>query len=226
MGLECGSIEGILTDGTQGIGIFGSQEVCGGAGCCQLDRGITRAYFSDYVEEFEAHIRSCVASCASGNCDLVLTGHSQGAAISQIAGVALADLNPLLFAFGPQKMIHAWHTPCGALNNMETFYRTVSQCEDDAGEPLYDSQTLLGVLWGRQTGTMILVGDGGAQTMAINRDVTLMPARDQCHNVFLHYMDPISQLMAGPLDGFVSGSKCTRNMECKSQSCADNNRCR
>ena len=215
---------GIFTDGNQGTGFTGTTQVCGSDGCCRLDRGITRAYFSDYVEQMEADTRECVASCGFGTpCPLVLTGHSQGASIAHVAAVVLADLNPILFSFGAQKMIH--FSRCGVLDNMDLFFRTISQCPTAGGGPQYDVQVYLGVVWGQHTGTMILVGPGGAMTLARNTDINFFPVADECHNVIIHYIGNIDQLVPNqPFDGFVPGSLCTRDIECRSQSC-DNQRC-
>lgn len=209
-------------DMSQSFGLYGSRKVCGSEGCCFLDRGIAGAYYGHFTDLFEAKMRECHSTfCDAQGCpDVILTGHSQGASISTIAAVALADIRPMLFAFGPHKVIHPFRR-CDVLDNMETYLRVTSICNND-GLPAYDIIPYVGpwVILGRNTGSMILLGGGGAATMAHNRDQFLLPFVEPCHNI-VDYIDNIMRLEPGPLDGFVNGSMCTRNIECKSKSCVE-----
>lgn len=200
------------------------RRLCGEAGCCFVNHGVYDAYFSDYVEEFEAAVDRCRAKCVDtgdGGCPLIITGHSQGAAIAPVAAIALSKHNPILLTYGQHPAI--WFR-CGVLDDMETYLRFRSQCEQ-RGEPFYDAISYQGIPFlGRQTGTLILISPGGASTVAYNDEVTFFPIAEPCHQVHQWYIDPLAQLQPGPLDGFDDGSLCTRHIECRSRSC-ENERC-
>lgn len=52
------------------------RQVCGGEGCCVVERGMYNAYYSDFNEEFEDAVRACHQRCDEG-CPVVFSGHSQ-----------------------------------------------------------------------------------------------------------------------------------------------------
>ena len=198
------------------------RRACGAQGCCRMHPGMINAYYSEYVQEMEESIERCVRRCddaddtdEGGGCPLVITGHSQGASIAPIGAVILAKYNPILMTFG-QHRVHRYS--CDVLDNMETYLRVVSICEHN-GRPAYDMNTYYGTMVGRHTGTMIIVGDGGAATLGYNSDMAMLPLTERCHNIHNPYASSIQNLTAGPLDGFVDGSMCTRNIECKSREC-------
>lgn len=193
------------------------RKVCGGAGCCHVERGVAGAYFSGFVEDFEAAVSDCHKKCEDG-CDMVLTGFSQGGAIASVAAVALADYNPVLITFAQHPV--AWNR-CDVLDTMETYLRFTSTCSV-LGQPAYDSIAYYGnPLVGRDSGTMILVGHGGAATVANNKGRTFFPLSSQCHILQDPYKYAIEKVLApGPLDGYLDGSMCTSDVECQSNNCA------
>jgi len=75
-------------------------EVCSTKGeCCKTRRGFQQAYdLPDFKYDLEDNLRSCKSNCP--DCEVVLSGHSQGAAIASIAAVAMNDLDPTIIAFG------------------------------------------------------------------------------------------------------------------------------
>lgn len=50
------------------------REVCGAAGCCNVNRGIWGAYYTSYVEELEAEVAECHSRCDGEGCRVILTG--------------------------------------------------------------------------------------------------------------------------------------------------------
>lgn len=210
-----------LYDFMQGVGIYGTKDVCSSEGCCTLDRGISQGYYGQFWELFEEKIREChhtLCPDSVDGCPVVLTGHSQGAAIATVASVALADLRPALYSFGGQKILHRGH-PCHILDQMDTYLRVTTVCEYE-GLATYDINAHVNPLL-THTGTMIILGHGGAATVAHNHDMTLMPYKVPCHGIFDPYLFSILQLQPDqPLDGFVPGSVCSRDVECKSNKCA------
>ncbi len=67
---------------------------------CQARGGFADFLSSGPVARGRADLQKCVDSCEDPNDCLVLTGHSQGGAISAIAAVTLYSLNPILVTFG------------------------------------------------------------------------------------------------------------------------------
>lgn len=194
---------------------FLAKDVCGAAGCCSVERGMYMAYYSDYVMEFEAAVAECYNWC-DGGCPVVITGHSQGAAIAPVAAIALAAYNPILLTFG-QHMTQIGD--CGVLENMETYLRFNAMCSVMGG-PSYDTLAAWGnFIRGKHSGTHILLGHGGAATLGYNTDMILFPFQEKCHNIFDPYMESIQRLTPGPMNGFVEGSMCTRHIECQSRRC-------
>lgn len=198
--------------------------VCGSEGCCLVGRGMHEAYYADYVEEFEDAVDDCYNNCPGG-CKVVLTGHSQGAAIAPVAAVALQRYDPILMTYGQHLTL--WGPQrCEVLENMETYLRFTTICDTSGtGSPVYDSISIQGYPWlNHHTGTMIMIGPDGAATVARNRGMIFMPVAEPCHNVDNWYKPYIRDLSPGPFDGFSSGAMCSRDIECQSQSCS-NQRC-
>ena len=54
---------------------------------CFARKGFYNAYFTNYHEDFETSVRECVESCQGDQCDLVLSGGSQGAGGSVFASI-------------------------------------------------------------------------------------------------------------------------------------------
>eukprot|EP00957_Ditylum_brightwellii_P150927 11492226-Ditylum_brightwellii.AAC.1 len=73
--------------------------------CCDARRGIVRAYEASFKDQLEADLRDCVVSCED-NCTTVLTGHSQGGAIANIAAFTNAELNPYVITFGQPAAVY------------------------------------------------------------------------------------------------------------------------
>lgn len=195
---------------------YSPRRVCGAEGCCFAMKGIRNAFYSDFFEDFELAVKRCHQRCAGGGCPIFLTGHSQGASVATVAAVALAKYEPKLLAFGAHPSF--WFG-CKVLDEMETNLRFTSTCTM-RGEPFYDLiSTIRLPLLTRHSGTMILLGPGGASTLAYNKELALMPGAEPCHDVRRHYIENLSHITPGPLDGFVDGSLCTRDIECKSQRC-------
>jgi hypothetical protein len=57
---------------------------------CDIHRGYYEAYFDfEYINEIENFLDSCHNDCPE--CDILLTGHSQGGSIAEVAGLYLKD---------------------------------------------------------------------------------------------------------------------------------------
>lgn len=203
--------------------IFG-RDVCGAAGCCSVERGLHEAYYSDYVAEFEQAVDDCYNNCSGTGCRIVITGHSQGAAIAPVAAIALERYNPILLTFG-QHLTQRGR--CGVLDNLETYLRFTVVCDwRGNGRPSYDAITYQGnPFTQRHTGTLILLGPDGAATLARNRGMTLLPIAEPCHSAANFYVPYLRNLEPGVWDGFEAGAMCSRNVECKSMQCNGDQTC-
>lgn len=192
------------------------RQVCGAAGCCNINRNTAGAYFTSYVDELEVEVEECHSRCADG-CPLVLTGYSQGGSIATIAAIALSQYNPILITYAQHPV--AWRG-CDVLDNMETYLRFTGICEV-GGQPMYDSIPFFGnPFLTRHAGTKIMLGRGGAATVAQNGDRFFFPIGQQCHT-FEPFNYAISNLLeAGPLDGYTDGATCSQNIECQSKVCS------
>jgi hypothetical protein len=84
--------------------MLGTEEVCKGPtadeDCCFTRKGFYQAYNTAYKAGMEAALRECASDCSDPDECVVLTGHSQGAAIAAVAALYLSDLNPYVITFG------------------------------------------------------------------------------------------------------------------------------
>jgi len=69
---------------------------------CYVRTGFYNGYFTNYRAEFEQAVRECVDSCVSGDCELILSGGSQGASIAVVASLYLfEEYNPTVMSIAP-----------------------------------------------------------------------------------------------------------------------------
>jgi hypothetical protein len=72
---------------------------------CTVTRGIRDAYLTDNVGYVEDDMHMCLSSCPE--CSLVITGHGQGGAIANVAGVLFESYgySPYVITFGQPKVL-------------------------------------------------------------------------------------------------------------------------
>lgn len=208
---------GSIFDNLQSVPRLIPRRACGAAGCCFVERGVHEAYYSGFVNDLEAEVEECTQRCEGDHgCPVVLTGYSQGGAIATVAAIALSKYNPTLITYGQQPA--AWFG-CSVLDNMETYLRFTSMCPED-GEPHYDAVTYFGnPLVSRQSGTMVMLGNGAAATIGKNSRQTFLPMSGSCHDLEGEYQRSIDNLDVGPIEGYPLGSMCTSSLECASGRC-------
>ena len=73
---------------------------------CYVRRGYYDAYFTSYQQQFDTEVRECVSSCRAedgtgADCQLILSGASQGAANAVVASIYLyEEFDPYVISFG------------------------------------------------------------------------------------------------------------------------------
>lgn len=97
----------------------------------EADRCEARGGFADFlrsgpVARGRADLQVCVDTCEDPDDCLVITGHSQGGAISTLAAITVYSLNPIVVTFGQPPSIDA---DCPYVRN-ERFYRYVNWMQD------------------------------------------------------------------------------------------------
>lgn len=211
--------------------------VCGPQGCCPVRSGWYNAYHASFREEVEKNVRSCVEQCREENegsedC-LVLGGFSQGAAISAIAGVYLADLNPLGIIAGAPRMLVR---PCWGLQH-DRWYRFISTREVDFYPGVvYDFFTQIEIGFRvRHLGHGIILSkdDTGVAYLGLDDDTTFRPIDPNIlatHSMraYIDLIDPILERYRNDTAynfpvlaaGFREGTRCTKNKECMSGWCS------
>ena len=108
--------------------------------CCSVRTGDLNAFQSQFADAFEADLRACVEECTQTsnmnvqeqNC-LILTGHSQGGSIANIASIYFQDLNPVVIAFGHAPAIHM---PCPLIDSTSIYHWINSK--DVGGVRIFD----------------------------------------------------------------------------------------
>eukprot|EP00957_Ditylum_brightwellii_P143772 10954734-Ditylum_brightwellii.AAC.1 len=90
--------------------------------CCYARQGIVRAYEASFKDQLEADLEACVASCKHPEDDCtIMTGHSQGGAIANIAAFTNVKLNPYVITFGQPASVYE---PCPDIIS-ERYYRYI-----------------------------------------------------------------------------------------------------
>jgi hypothetical protein len=103
-------------------------ECCEGDDCCCAARsGFIGAYFASYEQKLQSDLRNCAADCDKVDGCVVLSGHSQGGAIAQIASIAFADLNPYVITFGSPPAVRS---PCSLIQS-DRHYRYINTIREE-----------------------------------------------------------------------------------------------
>jgi hypothetical protein len=188
--------------------------------CCSAAKGTIDAFQSDYMENVRTTLQSCTANtCSNPDECVVLTGHSQGGSIAQVAAVAWSgDLNPRhVITFGT--MPAGLSRECGELLN-ETRWFNFGNTRETRLPPkklLYDSFPFAPVDRGLVSfGTTCVLSDGGVASLGLNFDQN-WPVTDWFSLLGMHlvgsYREKIQALTARSVaeNGFADGSLCTDN---------------
>jgi hypothetical protein len=186
---------------------------------CTVTQGIYDAYFTDYWSDLEDDLKNCLNGCPE--CALLITGHSQGGAIANAAGVLFESYgySPYVMTFGQPNVLG------GACRvNGWKWFRFIHAIPG-IFRLTYDIVPMLrgsGFYYGHE----IVVSsddDSGVDYVGINQHVNKSP-----WNVPAHFSDGYLATLTALRDsgssirtsGFRSGAKCSVDAECSSGTCA------
>lgn len=205
-----------------------------GGGSCDVRQGYKRGYFTNYYEEFERALRACADTCADKDECVVLTGHSQGGAIADVASVRLADLTPYVVTFGQPPAVYA---PCPYFDN-EKVFRYVNTYMYGK-EMDHDPVPFGPALGANYFGYMIVLSyqdyavasfSLGYKVPGVTGPFHLNLAPFQAHSMYhdsYSYLNRIQKIQADaktypiPSEGWNLGDSCGVDEECESNLCAD-----
>jgi Lipase (class 3) len=200
----------------------GQESVDGDTGCCNVRSGFNQAYDAGYRSQLESIVNDCVNRCEDEEDCLILSGHSQGAAIAGIAAIRLAHLNPQVIAIAPPPAVHM---PCSIVSS-ERWYNFINSSAGGSGLA-YDLITLAPGVGADYVGRTFLLSDDntGAAYVGINTigDIWMGPHDSDLHRL-TGYLDRIEALLLHGDDpvrtsGIVIGGNCNQSTECQSRAC-------
>lgn len=222
--------------------IPGKRSVCPSTNandCCQTRTGYWNAYDKTYRAELERAVRDCAAECQDPDNCVVITGHSQGGSIAQVAGVVLQDLNPIVLTLGNEPGLFEG---CNQLD-ARRWFRFGNTRTDNIMGLTYDLvpfnfpfRVIDGPTY--NYGYTYVMSDDitGVAGLGLNSQMRLAPSDMMSlftqHNLegdpnnqnYVAYRQRIKQLVAQdtyPIraTGYSRGYLCTQNMECSSDAC-------
>eukprot|EP00565_Helicotheca_tamesis_P002242 CAMPEP_0185738276 /NCGR_PEP_ID=MMETSP1171-20130828/32447_1 /TAXON_ID=374046 /ORGANISM="Helicotheca tamensis, Strain CCMP826" /LENGTH=397 /DNA_ID=CAMNT_0028409443 /DNA_START=207 /DNA_END=1401 /DNA_ORIENTATION=+ len=201
---------------------------------CDAREGFVRAYNAPFKEEAEGALRGCAATCDNPEECVVLTGHSQGGSIANLAAIRFHDLSPYVITFGQAGSVHE---PCPQINS-EKYYRYINSILD--GDELeHDPVPFAPMVGSSFQGYMIIVSpmSDAVASYGLDADVDMTNFHInvfpfQAHRLdegdygYLQRMDAIMSHNHYPVpsDGWKIGEPCSDEGECISGRC-DNNVC-
>jgi len=214
-------------------------EICSDDGvCCSVNEGPFNAYNFTYRSELEEDLRECAKNCTDPDRCVVLTGHSQGGSITNVAGLVLNDLNPFVISFGQSPVIS--EPPVSGesceLIDSDRWFRYVLSKEGKTGL-LYDPAPMIAdVVEFFFHGNEDVYGFFYGHTMFLSADddtgVAYFGSNDQGQrwnwdlSFESHHHDSYAAAMGAlaahgnvRFTGYQDGSICRHNEECDSDSC-------
>lgn len=216
---------------------LGNQDIEG----CSTRIGFYEAYNTNYRTALEEQVRKCAKACKSQDDCVVLTGHSQGGAIANVAALYLHDLNPYVITFGQPPTVDA---PCPLISS-ERYYRFINTKQKPALHVglSYDPVPFAPGLGADFFGYMILLSDDttGVAFLGLDAHYTLRPfvSGVEAHSMratpingsatdfFPGYNDRIDALIEKNADnkaplrtnGYQPGTLCSEDDECETKQC-------
>lgn len=215
-------------------------EICSDDGvCCSVNEGAFNDYNFTYRSDLENDLRECANSCSDPDqCLVVLTGHSQGGSIANVAGLLLNDLNPVVITFGQSPVISeppVEEEACKLVDS-DRWFRYVLSKEGDTGllyDPLpmtadiveflfHGGEDVYGYFYGH---TMFLSAsdDSGVAYFGIDdqgqRGDWDLSFESHHHDSYAQVVRALSAHGSVRFTGYKDGAICRHNEECDSDSC-------
>lgn len=189
-------------------------------GQCTVTEGMRDAYFVDYVGHMEEDIRVCMEGCPE--CTLVITGHSQGGSIANVAGVLFESygFSPYVLTFGQPKVLGG---RCKMIHASKWFRFILA--EPGLFRLRYDIVPLLpgtGTFYGHE----ILVSRDdltGVEYIGLNTHAIKGVVSSVAHRQKSYMLSMLALRDNGfPIrtTGFRKDAKCSKDHECASGTCA------
>ena len=186
---------------------------------CSVTQGILNAYNDVFRSDLEEDVRSCMTSCP--DCNLLITGHSQGGAIANAAGVLFES-----YGYSPYVITYGQPPVLGSECRVDhwKWFRFIHAIPGTF-RLQYDLVPMI-----RSTGTFygheIVVSSDDPTSVdyvGIDEHVDKTP-----WNVVAHFSNGYVAALTAVRDngfpmhtnGFRSGAQCTMDAECASGSCA------
>jgi len=209
---------------------------------CHVHQGYYNAYQDfEYKLQIESFVQSCQTDCPQ--CQVVLTGHSQGGAIASVVGVLWKDKNPYVETFGAPQALGE-----GCLdfvvsdenngNDCRWTHFVMSRPATTSNGLSYDAVPMIFPhLFGNAAKyapfgfighEIFLSTDDPTSTVytGFNRHRFAMPYTGEAHaeelySTVFEALSEITQSTAKsiPTTGFVDGTICNRDDECRSGFC-------
>lgn len=207
----------IPEDMFQNLDIFPHQ-----VGDCFVHGGLDHNYVLAEKDAFDFALADCVASCASEDCPLVLTGISQGGGTAAVAQLYWTDFDPTVNTFGAPTPLY--QDDCFAINPDRNFRFWSTQ---SVGSLLtYDKIVNLNLLGYHYGHAYLLFDDALPVYLGLNdrseRYPTGLLAHGGYQSEIRELMDKKNQLSFPLTEGDMSldnFEQCGYNDECKSGKC-------
>jgi hypothetical protein len=133
-----------VDDWAQNLNPNMAKDVCFYNECCESRQGFRDAYIEvNYLDDLESSLEDCVIECCQDpencddgeECDVVLTGTSQGAAVAHVAAVYLQAYNPTTITFAQPPTMK---DPCNAIDadRLYRFVNTINVGNDLKYDPI------------------------------------------------------------------------------------------
>ncbi|GKY96582.1 hypothetical protein MPSEU_000617800 [Mayamaea pseudoterrestris] len=190
-------------------------------GKCTVTEGIYNAYNAMFRTDLENDVKRCMSSCP--NCKLLITGHSQGGAIANAAGVMFESqgYSPYVITFGQPSVLGS-----NCRVRARKWFRFILAMPGPF-RLQYDPVPMIGGS-GTFYGHEIVVSSGdmtGVDYVGLNTHVNKYPWNIAAHFSDL-YVAVLKALGANgssvPTKGFAKNAQCSVGTECRSGSCAWN----
>ena len=202
---------------------------------CFVRKGFYDAYFTNYQEDFEQAVRGCVDSCEGDQCELVLSGGSQGAGVAVSAGIYLfEEYDPMVLSIGVMRAFLPTSPfnrdeVCTHFNKDRHFHFILT----DTLLEVYDPVPYMYAFWAKNAGHEILYDEDGnfnyqgiSHNYNMRRDPSSMTVHTRVNYVAKSNRAYENLCLPAPAVGWRDGHWCSEDSNCMTSSyCEDDGYC-